>query len=159
MPPVRNTIIKVCNYADARQREALATLIDAYIRDDMGGGTPLSPTGKMHLIDGLSNHPSAIVLLAQTGGLYTGLLVAFENFSTFTARPMINIHDIIVLPEYRGKGIGRRLMEVVIRIAEEKKCSRLTLEVRKDNLPAQHLYQTLGFDEAEPGMFYWRKTI
>jgi GNAT superfamily N-acetyltransferase len=154
-----DTVIKACDYSNPEHLEAIATLINAYIQDDMGGGTPLSPPQKLRLIDGLNKHPAAIVLLAQTGGVYTGLLVAFENFSTFTAQPMINIHDLIVLKECRGKGAGRRLMEAVISIAKEKKCSRVTLEVRKDNVPAQYLYKSLGFKETEPGMFYWRKSL
>jgi GNAT superfamily N-acetyltransferase len=153
------TIIKHCDYSDTKQLRAVATLIDAYICDDMGGGDPLSPINRLRLVDGLNSHPTSIVLLAETRREYTGLLVAFENFSTFTARPMINIHDIIVLPEYRLQGIGRRLMETLVGLAEEKNCSRISLEVRKDNPAAQHLYRTLGFKEADPEMFYWRKIL
>jgi ribosomal protein S18 acetylase RimI-like enzyme len=97
--------------------------------------------------------------LAEAGGTVCGLLVAFENFSTFTVRPMINIHDLIVLPGYRGKGIGRQLLEAAVAIGRERGCSRITLEVRKDNFSAQHLYQSLGFGETDPSMYYWRKEL
>jgi ribosomal protein S18 acetylase RimI-like enzyme len=125
----------------------------------MGGGKPLSKTEQLHLIDGLNNHPKTIVLLAETENVFCGLLVAFENFSTFSAKPMINIHDVIVLKEYRKKGIGRQLMNALIEEAKRRKCSRITLEVRKDNDKAQNLYRDLDFKETEPEMFYWRKYL
>ncbi|GAB6013022.1 GNAT family N-acetyltransferase [Viscerimonas tarda] len=51
--------------------------------------------------------------MAETVGVYAGMLVAFENFSTFTVRPVINIHDLIVLKDYRSLGVGRSLMEAI----------------------------------------------
>jgi ribosomal protein S18 acetylase RimI-like enzyme len=154
-----NTFITACDYSNPLHQQAVVALIDAYIKDEMGGGQPLSAQEQVRLTEGLGKHPTAIVLLAETGGAYAGLLVAFENFSTFTARPMVNIHDVIVLPAYRGQGIGRLLLEGIIAEAGRRNASRLTLEVRKDNLIAQNLYQTLGFEETVPGMYYWRKYL
>jgi GNAT superfamily N-acetyltransferase len=153
------TQITLCNYSNQEHLQAITALIDAYIRDEMGGGEPLSELEQLRLVDGLNNHPKSIVLLAKTDGVFTGLLTAFENFSTFTAKPMVNIHDVIVLKAYRGKGIGRQLMNAVITEAENRKCSRITLEVRRDNITAQNLYKSLGFDDTNPGMFYWRKNL
>jgi ribosomal protein S18 acetylase RimI-like enzyme len=152
------------NFCETEHREAVASLINAYIADDMGGGKPLSKIGQLMLLEGLGNHPKAVVLLAQLssadgGRAFVGLLVAFENFSTFTARPMLNIHDVIVLPEYRGQGIGKRLMTALIEEAENRHCSRITLEVREDNPKAQGLYKSLGFESPSPSMFYWRKYL
>jgi ribosomal protein S18 acetylase RimI-like enzyme len=155
----RNFTITFCDYSRAEHRQAVATLINVYIKDEMGEGEPLSGSGQLRLVEGLAQHPAAIVLLAETCGLYAGLLVAFENFSTFTARPMVNIHDVIVLPEYRGKGAGRMLMNGLISEATRRGASRVTLEVRNDNPAAQHLYRSLGFGETSPGMYYWRKYI
>jgi ribosomal protein S18 acetylase RimI-like enzyme len=152
-------LVKPCDYADPLQRQAVVTLINAYIRDEMGGGVPLSEQEQIRLIDGLSGRPAAVVLLARTEGCYVGLLVAFENFSTFTARPMLNIHDVAVLPPYRGRGVGRSLLNAIIAEAARRGASRLTLEVRTDNAVAQNLYQSLGFESPSPGMYYWRKYL
>jgi ribosomal protein S18 acetylase RimI-like enzyme len=151
--------IAVCDYSNPAHREAVASLINAYIDDEMGGGNPLSQEEQQRMIESLSTHPKVIVLLARDAGIFVGLLTAFENFSTFTARPMFNIHDVFVLKDFRGKSIGRQLMNAIIAEAEKRRCSRVTLEVRKDNVKAQNLYQSLGFDEAEHGMFYWRKYL
>lgn len=153
------TKITVCDYSDAAHRQAVIALTGAYIKDEMGDGTPLPEPEQLRLVEGLENHPKAIVLLAESEGMYIGLLVAFENFSTFTAKPMINIHDLFVLEEYRGRGAGRQLMNAVISEAGKRKCSRITLEVRTDNVPAQRLYKDLGFGGTTPGMLYWRKYL
>jgi ribosomal protein S18 acetylase RimI-like enzyme len=145
--------------SDPSHRQAVAALIDAYIKDEMGGGAPLSEADRVRLVDGLGRHPAAIVLLAEAEGAYAGLVVAFENFSTFTARPMVNIHDVFVLPGFRGRGIGRLLLNGIIAGAERRGASRMTLEVRRDNVVAQELYRSLGFGETSPGMYYWRKYL
>jgi ribosomal protein S18 acetylase RimI-like enzyme len=154
-----NVRIKRCDYSDPLQQQAVICLINSYIKDEMGGGAPLSERQQRQLTEGLGRHPAAIVLLAGTPGTYAGLLVAFENFSTFTARPMINIHDVIVLPEYRGRGIGRLLLNAILAEAAGRNASRLTLEVRTDNPVAQKLYQSLGFEAPSPAMYYWRKYL
>ncbi|MDR2423637.1 MAG: GNAT family N-acetyltransferase [Prevotellaceae bacterium] len=148
-----------CNYKMPEHVDALVTLVNSYIDDKMGGGKPLSGREQANMVRGLKNHPKSIVLLALYKSTYAGLLVAFEDFSTFTAHPMLYIHDVFVMKDFRGKGIGKRLMNVIIAEAEIRNCSRVTLEVRKDNFVAQNLYIDLGFDEAMPEMFYWRKIL
>jgi predicted N-acetyltransferase YhbS len=75
-----------------------------------------------------------------------GIAICFVGFSTFLARPLINIHDLAVLPTYRGQGVGRRLLEQVATKGKALGCCMLTLEVRADNYPAQRLYEAAGFD-------------
>lgn len=151
--------VKECDYSNIDDLEAIGFLINAYIGDEMGGGELLDEHQKIMLADELNKHPKSIVLLASVGESRCGMLIAFENFSTFTVKPMINIHDVIVLKERRGKRIGHALMDAVIAVAERRNCSRLTLEVRKDNAIAQHLYKSKGFDIPEDDMFYWRKYL
>ncbi|MDR1981314.1 MAG: GNAT family N-acetyltransferase [Tannerellaceae bacterium] len=154
-----DTKIIWCDYTNADHLNAVGELLNAYIADEMGGGEPLTKLQQQRLTDGLGQHPASIVLLALVDEAFCGLLVAFENFSTFKVSPMINIHDLIVLPEYRGKGIGRRLLQAVVDIGEQKNCNRITLEVRKDNLTAQQLYKNMGFADTDPPMYYWRRDV
>ncbi|MDR1809355.1 MAG: GNAT family N-acetyltransferase [Prevotella sp.] len=156
---ITNISVCPCNYSDPDQLTAIGTLMNAYIADRMGGGEPLTPIKQLRLVDALNNHPTAVVLLANVDGVYAGMLVAFENFSTFTVRPMLNIHDVIVLREYRNMGVGRRLMEAIVAEGEKRRCSRITLEVRHDNAAAQKLYRSFGFGDVEPPMLYWRKAL
>ncbi len=148
-----------CDYTSSDDLKAICSLMNSYILDEMGGGEPLSKLQQLRLVDSLNQHPTSIVLLAKYKDTFSGLLVAFENFSTFTVSPMINIHDLIVLPEHRHIGIGRALLESLKNKAIEKGCSRITLEVRIDNSRAQQLYKSLGFTETDPAMLYWRKNL
>lgn len=59
--------------------------------------------------------------------------------------PESDILDITVLPEKRSRGIGRRMMEELFRLASEKGVDTTYLEVRVSNAPARHLYKKLGF--------------
>ncbi|MDR0613423.1 MAG: GNAT family N-acetyltransferase [Dysgonamonadaceae bacterium] len=154
-----NTKLFACDYTDTAHRKAVATLMNAYINDEMGGGKPLDENGQIRLVEGLEKHPKSVVILAETDGVFSGLLTAFENFATFSVCPMLNIHDIIVLKEYRGKGIGRKLMQAIAAEAEKRGCGRITLEVRVDNVNAQKLYRSEGFGEVEPNYYYWRKYL
>lgn len=148
-----------CDFSNTDCLNAIGNLMNTYIQDSMGGGNPLSGMEKLRLVDSLNEHPTSIVLLARVDNVFCGLLIAFENFSTFTVKPMINIHDLIVLPELRNSGIGHKLLDSIIEIAEKRGCSRITLEVRNDNINAQYLYKKMGFGETEPPMHYWRKNF
>lgn len=137
--------------ADLRQpphQAAIVTLIDAYARDPMGGGQGLSDAARAALIPGLQQHPTTVIFLAWEGETPVGIAVCFVGFSTFQARPLLNIHDLAVLPTHRRRGVGRRLLEHVAAKAQALDCCKLTLEVRDDNPTAQQLYHAVGFETA-----------
>ncbi len=139
--------LSICraDYADPRQAEALVALLDAYARDPMGGGEPLPARSRAELPARLSQIPGAFSLLAYLDGVPVGLATCFEGFSTFSCRPLLNIHDLAVLPAWRGRGIGRALLARVEAIAQELDCCKLTLEVLQGNRAAQALYRAHGF--------------
>jgi ribosomal protein S18 acetylase RimI-like enzyme len=111
------------------------------------------------MVNGLALHPSSFVLFAQLEGQSIGLATCFINFSTFKAKSYLNIHDIIITKEYRGKGIGRMLIEKCIAIARERSYCKITLEVRDDNVVAKKLYESLEFKDCEPVMHFWTKVL
>lgn len=148
-----------CDFENPEHLNALAALTNHYMEDPMGDFPPLNKLQQLRLVDGLSNHPSAIVLFAVVNGVAAGLATCFVSFSTFYVKPYLYIHDIVVLNEYRGQGVGKALMEKLISISEERKYCKVTLEVREDNVVAQSLYKSLGFDECEPRMLFWTKKL
>ena len=77
------------------------------------------------------------------------MLIAQRILSSFQAGERINIHDLYVIPEAQGRGIGRRMLSVCADHARALGCSDLTLEVAGDNAPARSLYRTFGFDIPE----------
>jgi ribosomal protein S18 acetylase RimI-like enzyme len=132
---------------DSQHQAAILHLVNAYARDPMGDGRDLTPAVRDRLIPGLRQHPTSLVFLAFDEATPVGVAVCFVGFSTFSAQPLINIHDLAVLLEYRRQGIGRLLLERVEAKARELGCCKLTLEVREDNHRAQRLYQQFGFGD------------
>lgn len=130
---------------DAGDTAAIVMLLDAYAADPRGGGQPLSDEVRGRLIAGLKAHPTTCIWLACEGAAPAGVCVAFIGFSTFHARPLLNIHDLAVLPGYRGRGIGRALLAAAEAHARQLGCCKLTLEVQEDNTPARRLYEYWGF--------------
>ncbi len=148
-----------CDFSNEEHCTQLARLINHYIADPMGGGTPLTPLQQLRMVDGLANHPASFVLLASVNHQIIGLATCFLNFSTFKAKPYINIHDLIVDRPYRGKGYGCLILQQIEVIARERKCCKITLEVREDNFPARTLYREQGFKAVYPPMFFWSKEL
>lgn len=136
--------------ANPRHQDAVVHLVNVYARDPMGQGRDLAEEIRRDLISGLRRHPATLILLAFDGDLPVGIAVCFVGFSTFTARPLINIHDLAVVPEYRGQGVGRALLEHIEAKGRTLGCAKLTLEVNADNLPAQALYTRFGFGDGKP---------
>jgi ribosomal protein S18 acetylase RimI-like enzyme len=137
--------ITVADYADAEHRAAIPYLLDAYARDLLGFRKALDEAVLQNLVSGLENFPTAIVLLAKVEDAYVGMAICFLGFSTFNAQPLINIHDFMVLKAYRNHGIGKALLWEVERIARERKCCKITLEVQMKNTAARGIYQSFGF--------------
>src|SRR6266576_1918357 len=127
-------------------QEAVLAMVDAYSRDAMGHGKPLDQNVRAQLIPGLMRHPTTLIFLAFDGEQPVGAAVCFIGFSSFAAKPLINIHDFVVLPTSRGKGIGRQLLEAVETKAKELGCCKLTLEVMDKNHQAVRMYQAAGFE-------------
>jgi ribosomal protein S18 acetylase RimI-like enzyme len=145
-------------------QDAIVSLVDAYARDPMGGGAPLSAEVRQRLIPGLRAHPTTLAFLAYLEGRPVGVAVCFLGFSTFAAKPLVNVHDLGVLPECRGRGVGRLLLEAVERRARAMGCCKLTLEVLENNRRARGLYETFGFaqltyHEDAGGALFLAKTI
>jgi GNAT superfamily N-acetyltransferase len=132
------------------QRDVLA-LTSAYALDRMGNGGPLPPEVLGRLIAGLKAHPTTLILMAYREGKPVAIATCFRGFSTFYARPLLNIHDFSVLPEHRGQGIGRQLLRAVEQRAKEAGCCRLTLEVQEGNMAARRVYESIGFGPAVYG--------
>jgi GNAT superfamily N-acetyltransferase len=129
----------------ADHQGAVLALTAAYARDPMGRGEPLPEEVLDKLIGGLRNHPTTVILLALVGGEAAAIATCFLGFSTFAAKPLLNIHDLAVLPEHRGRKLGRRLLDAVERKARALGCCSVTLEVLERNAPARGLYEAAGF--------------
>jgi ribosomal protein S18 acetylase RimI-like enzyme len=129
-------------------QEAVLAMADAYSSDPMGDAKPLDPDVRARLVSALRQFPTTLIILAFAGQQPVGSAVCFLGFSTFRAKPLLNIHDCAVLPEYRGLGIGRMLLDGVERKARALGCCKLTLEVMDKNQRALRAYQSFGFAQS-----------
>jgi ribosomal protein S18 acetylase RimI-like enzyme len=129
-------------------QRAVLDMVNAYAQDPMGAGRSLPTENLRRLIPGLREHPTTLIFLAFLDDRPIGIAVCFVGFSTFAALPLVNIHDLAVLPGHRGQGIGRRLLAEVERKAREMGCCKLTLEVQENNHRARGVYEAAGFSQA-----------
>lgn len=97
------------------------------------------------MIQALSKITSAFTIIAYIKDKPVGLINAFEGFSTFQCKPLINIHDLVVTNEFRGLGISQLTLEKIEKIAKDKACCKITLEVLEGNKAAQKAYKKFGF--------------
>jgi ribosomal protein S18 acetylase RimI-like enzyme len=148
-----------CDFSNQEHLRAIGELTAAYMSDPMGGNEIMPAEVKERLPKVLAAHPAREVFFAKVDDKFVGIITCFINISTFYARPYYNIHDVAVLPEYRNLGIGERLINKVIEKAKNQNFCKITLEVRHDNFPAQHLYNKLGFEDTTPPMYFWTRWL
>ncbi|MFM8408959.1 MAG: N-acetyltransferase family protein [Alphaproteobacteria bacterium] len=162
--------IREARLGDPVDAAAVVRLVDGYASESAHGGRPLPDDVRRALVPGLAAHPTSLVLLAWRGDEPVGVAVCFRGFSTWSARPLLNLHDLAVSPAHRRAGVGRRLLAAVEERARELGCCRITLEVRGDNRVAQGLYRSVGFvgGAGAPGealggrpeqTFFWEKPL
>ncbi len=98
--------------------------------------------GMRHALFG--SRPYAEVVLAEDEGVPIGFALFFHTFSTFLGQPGIYLEDLFVVPEARGRGVGRALLAHLSRVAVERGCGRVEWAVLDWNAPAIRFYDSLG---------------
>lgn len=90
----------------------------------------------------------------QSQGVYTRVAVTDSGDIVGTTSVVIetkffrggasigHIEDVVVHPDYRGCGVARKLMDSATEVAKEKKCYKLILDCKEDNVP---VYDKMGF--------------
>jgi len=156
--------ISKADYFNKQHAKEIPMLLDKYASDPMGGGKPLNENVKNNLVKELSKLPHAFSVIAYVDGQPAGLINCFETFSTFSCKPLINIHDIVVVDEYRGHGISQKMLDKVEEIAKSKGCCKVTLEVLGNNEIAKAAYRKFGFSgyELDPKAgtaLFWQKQL
>lgn len=149
---------------NSQHANAVVFLLNSYACSPEGGEKPLPDEVQQNLPDELQKRSEAIVLLAFENEEPIGLVICMEGFSTFSCKPLLNIHDVFVAPEFRGQGVSRQLLMRAETIAKERGCCKLTLEVLEGNHIAQAAYKKFGFSgyELDPKMgraLFWEKKL
>ena len=142
----------------AKDIDVIVSLLDCYHRDPMGNNCPWDTSRAQALSEGLQQLNSVVVIL-YVDDVPVGMATCLRSFSTWAAKHILNIHDFIIRPEYRGMGLGLYLMEHVFQLASILGMIRVTLEVRDDNAPALKLYEKAGLGPCSSPMSFWTKEI
>jgi len=135
----------IADYGNAAQAAALVELLDAYARDPAGGGTPLAAAVREGLPAALAARPQAFSVLAFDGDTPVGLINCIEGFSTFACKPLVNVHDVVVLSSHRGQRVAQQMFARVEEEARKRGACKLTLEVLSGNASALRSYEREGF--------------
>ena len=88
--------------------------------------------------------PAGEVVLAYNGDVPIGFALFFHNFSTFLGKQGLYLEDLFVVPEWRGRGVGKQLLAHVASIAESRQCGRLEWTVLDWNESAIAFYRRMG---------------
>lgn len=141
--------VRIADFSVAQDARALVQLMQEYAQDPMGGGTPIAENILACLPQKLKAYHGAFSVIAWQDDTPIGLTNCFETLSTFKAAPLINIHDVVVSRQSRGLGVAPKMLAMVERVATERNCCKLTLEVLDGNQRAQEVYLEFGFSGYE----------
>jgi ribosomal protein S18 acetylase RimI-like enzyme len=97
------------------------------------------------------NDENSICIVARDGERIVGMasLYILQKFG----KRIAHVEDVVVDDEYRGRGLGKSLMEAVIASARENDVSTLNLTSRPAREAANALYQKLGFEKNETNAY------
>ena len=91
-----------------------------------------------------SPEPRVYCDVAEWNGEPAGFAVWFLNFSTFRGRHGVYLEDVFVRPEYRGRGIGKALMQRLARTCVDEGYARFEWAVLDWNAPSIAFYRSIG---------------
>jgi ribosomal protein S18 acetylase RimI-like enzyme len=93
------------------------------------------------------DNPDVAVLVADDNGDVIGYSYsAIEGYDYMSLRgPAGVVHDIIVDPEYRGRGVGRLLLEATLQLLKSRGVPRVVLTTAEQNEWAKRLFESVGF--------------
>jgi GNAT superfamily N-acetyltransferase len=96
------------------------------------------------LRDGFGPDPKYRCLIAEWDNRPAGFAFFFYNYSTWRGQPGLYLEDLFVIPEMRGKGIGKALLQRIAEIAFGENCYGIRWMVLEWNEPAIKFYESLG---------------
>ena len=130
-------------WATVDDTETVAPLFDAYRQfyqqpGDLDGA-------RAFLAERLEHDESVIFLARLDDGTPAGFTQLYPIFSSTTMQRAWLLNDLFVAPAARRAGVGRALLERAHAFARETNSKELMLQTAVDNVPAQRLYESLGW--------------
>jgi GNAT superfamily N-acetyltransferase len=145
-PTDSELVIRLADWSNPGDGVTVVNLLDAYAHDPMGGAAPLTAFAKEHLPATMAATPGAFSVIGFQAGNPVALANCFTTLSTFACKPIVNIHDLAVLPQSRGSGVGQQMLGFVEEHARQAGACKITLEVLTGNDRARRSYSRFGFE-------------
>ena len=93
--------------------------------------------------DGFGDHPLFHCFVAEVDEKVVGIALVYPRYSTWSG-PVVHLEDLIVSEALRGKGVGSKLLEAVVRYGYQQGVKRISWEVLDWNEPAITFYENKG---------------
>jgi GNAT superfamily N-acetyltransferase len=123
--------------------ERLIPLFDGYRRFY---GKPSDPAvARQFLGDRMSGGQSVVLIAEDRAGVAIGFVQLFPSFSSILAAPMYVLSDLFVAPSARRRGVGTLLLKAAAEAGRAAGAVQLELSTAVTNVPAQQLYEALGW--------------
>lgn len=133
--------IEIANIFDVN---AAAVLFNAY--RVFYGKSPDLEAARRFLSERLIHQQSVILLARDQAGAYVGFAQLYPIYSSVSMRKKFLLNDLFVMPEARGTGRGKALLDKAKQVAREYGALALTLSTALDNESAQQLYRSNGWE-------------
>lgn len=131
--------------------DEVVALFGAYLEfyEQPADGTRIRTYLARHLAEG-----TATVLVARGPDGLVGFALLYPTWDSLELAPRWILHDLFVAPVHRRAGTGRALVEAGLRAARESAAAGVSLDTARDNLAAQALYESLGFERDDVFVTY-----
>jgi len=156
--------IRLVDWENQEDCQTVVSLLDAYAKDPMGGSAPSTQYVRDNLATSMAATPGAFSAVGFLNDKPVALANCFTTLSTFACKPIVNIHDLAVLPQARGRGVGQQMLSFVEQEASRLGACKVTLEVLTGNAIARTAYERFGFvactlDESTGHAVFLQKTV
>lgn len=141
--------------ANLSQIDILAELFNAYRHSY---GQPADLTGAKAFLSDRLKAGESTVYLANCDSQPAGFTQLYPSFSSISLRNIWILNDLFVAPEFRGRGVGSRLLDAARELAEQTDAKGLTLETDRKNHVAQRLYERKGWQRDDVFFRYELRT-
>ena len=101
----------------------------------------------------INNPDAGLVLVCEIQGTIQGMVLILFTVSTALGGKVAILEDMIVAPDFRGKGVGTSLVVRALEFAVDKGCGRVTLLTDHDNEAAHRIYRKCGFTKSDMVVF------
>lgn len=119
-------------------------------------GVPVSPKETKDFFQKRFENDESVTFIAidETSNILMGFANTYLSFSTLSLRRLVILNDLGVSKTFQGRGVAQSLVNEVIAYAKSLDSVRVELKTKKNNVNAQKLYQSLGFEPDNEHFYY-----